>query len=69
MNQVINLKPIYSHLSRDNWCQKWDWIDYITRLEIALKRYIVILESGTTYEANDGTPASQSERIPQGYDS
>jgi hypothetical protein len=28
----------------DNWCQKWDWIDWIIRLKTALDCYIVTVQ-------------------------
>jgi hypothetical protein len=27
INPIVNPNPVYSHLARDNWCQKWDRIE------------------------------------------
>jgi hypothetical protein len=41
INPVVDPIPVYSHLTRDNWCQKWDWINWIGLFKsIGLRRTI-----------------------------
>jgi hypothetical protein len=56
LNPITNPNPIYNHAhTHARWCQKWDWIEQIVRLDSAEGNYIIILNNGT----NDGMPAGQ----------